>query len=314
MTTIHTVTLNPVIDLIYSVPAFHKGTTFRAKSHRLVPAGKGFNVSHTLAALDVNSEAYVITGKDAIHYYENFASEWPRLTLRAFTGDFATRIHCTLVEQGDGVTHIRAFGDAIPNWMFDKLASDLTKRIRPGDVVVISGSQPEGFPDWYSDQLIMQCKSHEARVYFDSSGEALRIGLEAQPHLVKINLQEALEAIEATRSDMEDEEEVLRALMSRYDLEEAVITLGEEGAVGCLDGDTKRVKMALQPGEAVDTVGCGDAFMAGLVSGRKIFGFLGEETLNFASACAASAAKLYGPGYVDPVDVWDMYDATEEQE
>ena len=41
MPSIRTVTLNPVIDLIYHVPPFEKGTTFRCRQAERVPAGKG---------------------------------------------------------------------------------------------------------------------------------------------------------------------------------------------------------------------------------------------------------------------------------
>lgn len=54
---IYTVTLNPALDYIVSVPKFQMGKTNRAEEEKLFPGGKGINVSIVLKNLGVESTA-----------------------------------------------------------------------------------------------------------------------------------------------------------------------------------------------------------------------------------------------------------------
>ena len=58
---IYTVTLNPSLDYILSVPDFELGKTNRASEERLVPGGKGINVSTVLMNLGFQSTALGFT-------------------------------------------------------------------------------------------------------------------------------------------------------------------------------------------------------------------------------------------------------------
>src|SRR5699024_7098853 len=58
---IYTVTLNPSLDYILSVPGFELGKTNRASEERLVPGGKGINVSTVLMNLGFQSTALGFT-------------------------------------------------------------------------------------------------------------------------------------------------------------------------------------------------------------------------------------------------------------
>jgi 2-dehydro-3-deoxygluconokinase len=72
---------------------------------------------------------------------------------------------------------------------------------------------------------------------------------------------------------------------------EAVVKLGEHGAVACLDGELYRV--AAVPVQAVDPVGAGDAFVAGYLA-ETLAGRPVAERLGTAAACGAFAVTVPG--------------------
>ncbi|MBZ0258245.1 hypothetical protein K8I31_19420 [bacterium] len=91
MPNVFTVTLNPVVDLIYCVNQFEKGDTFRCNAFECVPAGKGLNVSTVLAALGVPSSAYMLLGEEDEHLYRRYC-EKRNVDLVATTGPFTVRL------------------------------------------------------------------------------------------------------------------------------------------------------------------------------------------------------------------------------
>lgn len=73
---IYTVTLNPSIDYLVSVPDFRTGMTNRTASEQLLPGGKGINVSIVLKNLGIPSTALGFaagfTGDEIIRRLEKF--------------------------------------------------------------------------------------------------------------------------------------------------------------------------------------------------------------------------------------------------
>ncbi len=76
------------------------------------------------------------------------------------------------------------------------------------------------------------------------------------------------------------------------------LTLGKEGSVGYFKGKIYRVK-AFVDGEVVDTTGCGDAYMAGLIH-VLVRGGDGEEAMEFANRLAGVVATRYGAASAMP--------------
>ena len=54
---IYTITFNPALDYIMSVDEFDKGMVNRSKSEKILPGGKGINVSQVLTNLGVENTA-----------------------------------------------------------------------------------------------------------------------------------------------------------------------------------------------------------------------------------------------------------------
>jgi fructokinase len=113
--------------------------------------------------------------------------------------------------------------------------------------------------------------------------------------VVKMNESE-LELITGWFSPYKTEEERMLKIQDVFSIEHMVVTRGEKGAIMNLDGTTYH-----QPGiivDVADTVGSGDAFLAGLLS-KMLDGAGPREALEFAGIMGAYIATKKGgcPNY-----------------
>jgi tagatose 6-phosphate kinase len=156
--------------------------------------------------------------------------------------------------------------------------------------VVCAGSLPAGLPADAYASLIAAAHDQGRSVVLDSSGEALRFGLEAKPDVLKFNRAE-LEGL-AGRT-LPDERSVID-WADRVD-GTAIVTLGVEGAIAAGTGWRYRIRPPRRQG---NPVGAGDAFTAGLVC-DAVATAPPAQRLAFAAALAASAVGLPCAGMVD---------------
>lgn len=107
---------------------------------------------------------------------------------------------------------------------------------------------------------------------------------------VKMNLSE-LELVTNWYADLSTAEDRLRFFSEKFGISHAVVTMGAGGAIFISNGS-----LIKQPGLTVavdDTVGSGDAFLAGLLS-KLIAGVPNEEALEFANNLGAFVATKRG--------------------
>jgi fructokinase len=107
---------------------------------------------------------------------------------------------------------------------------------------------------------------------------------------VKMNLSE-LELVTAWYSNFSTPDDRLRFFSEKFGIKHAVVTMGARGAIFISDDH-----LIKQPGLTVtvnDTVGSGDAFLAGLLS-KLITGVSNQEALEFANHLGAFVATKRG--------------------
>ena len=107
---------------------------------------------------------------------------------------------------------------------------------------------------------------------------------------LKLNLAE-LELVTGWFSDYLSIDERIKSLSDRFQLSNIVITKGGDGATLYMDGET--INHAGIKIDVVDTVGSGDAFLAGLLS-KIIEGKTHSEALEYASGLGALIATKRG--------------------
>lgn len=114
--------------------------------------------------------------------------------------------------------------------------------------------------------------------------------LMTQADFVKMNLAE-LELITGWFADYTSTEDRMKSIRDKFSIDNMVVTMGGDGAILHMNGET--IKHDGFKVEVMDTVGSGDAFLAGLLS-CIMENASGKDALEFASAMGAFIATKKG--------------------
>jgi 1-phosphofructokinase family hexose kinase len=192
-----TLTLNPALDLTYSIPELKAGTTHRPKV--LAQAGgKGVNVARTLHALGRETVAVLplggFDGEAVRAELEDAGVPHHVIPIRG-----ATRRTVTVVEESGLATGFNESGPelAAEEWaeMCAAVASLLeTAVLDTASVLVLSGRLPRGLPDDAYTELIALADVHGIPTILDTEGAPLLAALPAGPAIVKPNAHELFDA------------------------------------------------------------------------------------------------------------------------
>lgn len=291
-----TVTLNAAIDKTYTVPGFAAGGVWRAQEVRALPGGKGLNVTRVLHAMGI---PVLATGFLAGHN-----GRWVEAALKeaGIAADFLwvegeTRLcHAFLDPEGQTTTEVLEPGPMLDERTLARFREHLASLLDGAEVVVFSESLPAGLPPDTYRVLVDDVKRAGKRAVVDTSGSAFAAALAARPDVVKPNRSELAAWWRRPCASKADVVEAVRYLQ-REAGGWAVVSLGDEGAV--LASPRGLWYAPALPVPAVNTVGCGDAMVAGFTM-ALLEGWSEEEALRMATALAASNAEQPGAGMVDP--------------
>ena len=287
MARILSLTLNPALDLTVRLPRLEPGEVNRSDTVLTHAAGKGVNVAQVLADLGHQVTVGGFLGEDNPQAFEALIAR------RGFADAFIrvpgeTRSNIKIAEQDGRVTDINAPGPLVSGQAQQALLDQLT-RIAPGhDAVVVAGSLPRGVTPQWLHGVLVQLKHLGLKVALDTSGEALRAGLQAGPWLVKPNTEELADALDNAADAISQ--------LHQQGVEHVVVSDGAAGVSWYSSGATLH---ATPPKVAVaSTVGAGDSLLAGMLHGL-LSGEAPEHTLRRATAIAAMAVTQIGFGISD---------------
>lgn len=285
-----TVTLNPALDKTLEVAAFKVGQHARATRTGLLPAGKGINVARGVQRLGVSCVATGLVGKNEMPLFAEQLSR-DKVHANLCTVDGLTRTNTTILDPEEGTTtHLREQGFQVVPEDLQKLKTVLSEELnRPKGSVWISfcGSLPPGISLDEFVELIRICAT-DASVIVDTSGPALRASIDSGVvNTVKPNIAELGEYFEL-ELQVEDAVEKCRELLSLVPT--VLLTAGAEGAYLVREGETLGVSCNLPADDVKNTVGTGDAFLAGWFSALES-GSEGRAALFRAVAAGAAAAR-----------------------
>jgi 1-phosphofructokinase family hexose kinase len=264
MPAIYTLTLNPGLDRTLTVPSLRDNAVLRATTSRLDWGGKGLNVSRALHALGETNTALGIVG--------GFTGQMLAQGLHdlGIVTDFIqiaaeTRTNTVIQEaRSERYIKVNEAGPTIEPRTLEMLHERVAAHVSMGSYWALCGSLPPGVPPAFYGELIAKIQSRGGIACLDTSGEALRLGIQAAPFLVKPNADEATEVTGIPISDLPSAQ---RAAAHFFDhgVTLVALSLGERGLLLTTPDSTIHIS---PPRVTVQTlVGVGDALLAGLIYG-----------------------------------------------
>jgi len=279
--------MSPAIDVTVRLAAAPRGVgeVIKDVEETESAGGKGVNVARWLAVRGENVAVGGLLGEENARFFERELQERgiADLFVRARG---ATRRNETIVWPGGSVKLNRA---AFPGKDFRHIKA---KNILGGallcDVAILSGGLPKGVPPAFYADCIRWLKERDIKTVLDSSGEALRRGVEAGPDLVKPNAEECEALVGFVPKKAAD---FVRATeMLRGKCGSVIISDGANGA--WFDGK----HVAAPKVDALDATAAGDTLLA-----EYCFRAFAERDADAPRrAVAAGAAACLMPGGEPP--------------
>ncbi len=289
MQDILTVTLNPAVDISTSVPKLVPGRKLRCARPEQDPGGGGTNVARAITLMGGRCRAFMALGGlngrklSALMQREG-------IEMVAFAAPDETRISLSVIEEATGEQY--RFVLPGPSWgAADESAvlAAITRAVRAGGLIVLSGSLPIGLPvDFYSD-LCRLLADRPIRVIIDTSGPALAHQATAPrppPFILRMDEIEAEQIAGHPLPDRADSADFAAGLVAKGVAEVVVVARGAEGSI--LVSAERRLHAAAARVTPRSKVGAGDSFVAGMTLALARGGDLGEA-LQWGAAAASAA-------------------------
>ena len=259
---IYTLTLNPAIDYIINVKNYTDGAVNRTSGEKLLPGGKGINVSIVLKNLGIESTAMGFVGGFTGKMIEDM------LTTSGLGCDFVhldsglSRINVKIKAQTE--TEINAQGPQISNEMLLSLYNKL-EQLKEGDTLVMAGSVPSSLPETIYFEIMQKLKDKNIRFVVDATKDLLTSSLKYNPFLIKPNnfeLGETFGQMLSTDTQIIDCAQKLQEMGARN----VLVSMGKDGAI-LLSEDGQILKASAPQGKVINTTGAGDSLVAGFLAG-----------------------------------------------
>lgn len=292
---IYTVTLNPCLDYLVAVPGFQSGRVNRAKYERIVPGGKGINVSYVLNVLKEDNLALGLVGgftgaeierlmdKDGIQH--NFVH----------LKHGSSRIDVQMV---DGIeSSINGVGPHVTKEDVEALCDKL-QQLENGDMLVLSGSIPKGAKDTIYSDILRSVSHKDLNIVVDAKGPLLLNTFKYKPFLIKPSRQEIIDIFFRNPDSIDDIIHYAQTLQS-MGARNVLVSLGAEGAVLVTEGGDVYRHSAME-GTVRNTVGCGDSMLAGFLAGYQHQKNM-VEAFQLSLAAASANAFHEGRGSYDEI-------------
>ncbi len=282
---IYTLTLNPSLDYLITVPDFQIGRTNRTDWERMIPGGKGLNVSKVLANLGIESTAFGFIAGFVGEEISKRTKEYGIHAEYILVPKGVSRINIKLLSS-EG-TEINGQGPKIGEAEFETLLEKL-KQLKTGDLLVLAGNIPGSLPQDSYSQIMETLKDRGVQFVVDTTKEGMLSTLKYGPFLVKPNHHELGEIFHTTISSPQ------KAVMYAEKLKEMgakniLVSMGEKGAV-LLAENGEKISADAPKGQVINAVGAGDSMVAGFLAGWQE---KQDYAYAFYTALAAGSASAF---------------------
>lgn len=285
-----TVTLNPALDKTVEIPDFSLDAVNRITAMRTDPGGKGLNVSKVIAKLGGTSTVVGVLGGTTGRRIAD-AMDALGIACQFTFVEGETRTNLKVIDPARHTnTDLNEPGLTVDQETLDHMRDALVAAIRPGDIVVLSGSLPKGAPADTYGSWTAACRTAGARVFLDADGEPLAHGLAAKPYLAKPNNHELSRLTGRALETADDLLAAARTLIADG-VERVVVSMGGDGALFVSANRAYRAEGLRVP--VGSTVGAGDSMVAALAYAAEQ-GMADADTVRLAVATSAANVMCSG--------------------
>lgn len=300
---VYTVTLNPALDHIVCVSDLVAGKINKVNRETVEVGGKGINVSVVLSEFDIKSKALGFVAGFTGYEIEQ------RLQSRGIETDFVwlengmSRINTKLKNYGtDSVieTELNSDGPDISDEALKQLFVKLGA-IEDGDILVLAGGVPQTLQKDIYEHILEYVSAKNIKVVVDAAGELLTSTLKFKPFLIKPNLDE-LGEIFGERPSSKVEAIAYARHLQEMGARNVLVSMAGEGAV-FLDESGRTLYCGACEGKVKNSVGAGDAMLAGFLAGEMD----GDTDVEYALllGMAAGGATAFSDGMARKAEIVD---------
>lgn len=298
---IYTVTFNPALDYVVWMDALRPGEVNRTQRELVQTGGKGINVSTVLSALGVDN---VALGFLAGFTGRALEEELRSLGLRTdfiWLPDGLTRINVKIKDSAE--TEINGQGPTVGPMALKALQEKLN-RLKPGDILVISGSVPAALSHDVYEQILARLEDRGIQFVVDTTRDLLSSALPYHPFLIKPNRTELGDLFGRTLTSDAEIHDCAFQLQERG-ARNVLVSMAGNGSM-LLDERGGCHRLGVPSGTVRNSVGAGDAMVAGFLAGWL-------ETGDYAYAqrlgAAAGSATAFSDGLATREQILSLFEA-----
>ena len=181
---IYTVSFNPSLDYVQDLDCVNLGYVNRTSGEKILPGGKGINVSMVLKNLGFENQALGFTA--------GFTGEVLKSMLKA------KGVESDFIELDAGMTRInvkiRAKEETEINGQGPKISADALEllyqkleTLQEGDILVLAGSIPESLPQSAYMDIMKRLQDKKLKIVVDATRDLLVNVLPYKPFMIKPN-------------------------------------------------------------------------------------------------------------------------------
>jgi 6-phosphofructokinase 2 len=300
---IATLTLNPTVDVSYTIPGLIADQKVHATRAHYDPGGNGVNVARGLRALGISAHACLIVAGEIGALLERLlAHHVGHLHPVQVAGE--TRINCTLLQENPRAQYeVDGIGPRVTEEALDQV-SEAFLRFSEHGIGVLTGSIPPGVHRTVYAQLVRKLRERGGRAVVDAQSSLLQAALPERPFLIKPNRYE-LELLCGRKLPTLEGVAKEAQLLHEEGVAHVCVSLGGEGAL-LVDESGTYYARAPQV-RVVSTVGAGDSMVAGLVAGL-VQRQDPPDVLRLGVACGSATAAKPGTEIFTAPEVTQLLD------
>lgn len=298
---IYTITLNPALDRNIWIEKIKLDDSNRIHKEERYAAGKGIDVSRVLTTMGIRNKALgFVGGFNGDELEGKLINEGISCEFTKISGETRTNIVIYDINMSSQ-TIFSAPGPEIMPFELIKIIR-LVESLEHPEYFIISGSLPPGVhPEIYL-KIMEIARSKGSRIILDADDEALKMGVEISPDLIKPNVHELSRLVGRELDSIDDIISSAQGICENG----TGIVLVSMGARGILLVSKKECYLSVPPKvKVLNTIGAGDSSIAGYVYGTAA-GKSMQESLTYAVAAGTASTLQPGPALGTKEDIMKL--------